>query len=292
MDRPRPRFFGRVFNPYWKYDLNRKLCFFIAVGLGLIPWILFGFDSCIGQPLMLLARMPEHLTGTLSYADWWHQTWVNHYGKEMHYSAFLIYGLAYVALSHHFKNLGITHSKNMIFSFIIMLFSVGVFEFYWIGSYSYFQNQPWVSRLQFPQLRILIQNFVFVTIGIFGIFYIWANGYFHPIDTKRQMEKPWYRFRWNKLSYLLVGLCLFFGVLWWFYPWSVEHIRVEYETGEVWTNSRMFPQTLYTIDVNPHDSVNAGVWFFVENNAIHAMNTLVKILWTFTIVYVGLVKRT
>lgn len=289
MDELKPSFRGRVFNPFLKFRLNRRLAFLIAIFLGLVPWILFGFDSCIGQPLMMVRQVPQLLSGEITFAAWT-QIWHDHYGKEMHYSAFLIYGLMYWALSRHLDcNFGIVKSKNVAYSAGLTLLSVALFEWYWILSYAHFQNQSWVATLRMPQFRIILQNILFIILGGLAVLYMYLDSFM--LDKASKIIGRIYKFRVDKITLGLVALSVSLAALWWYYPFYVERIRVPLETGEVWTNANRFPQTLYTIDLNPTDSVNAGVWYFVENNWVHGLNTLVKVVWTLTIFYFGMVKR-
>lgn len=290
LDNLRPTLFGRVFNPFLKYRLNRKIALGLAIFLGLIPWILFGFDSCIGQPINVLYRLPEYFSGAVTWDVLWQEAWVNNYGKEMHYSAFLLYGVMYWFLSRHLeKNFGIVKSKNVAYSAAVTLLSVALFEFYWMSSYAHFQQQPWVITFKFPQLRIIIQNIMFLIVGGLGTFYMFLDSYILDNNNKTIGRK--YYFRFDAIALILILASIFTALLWWNYPWYVEHITVELTDGTLWTNSRNFPQTLYTIDLDPTDSVNAGVWFFVENNPVHALNTIVKTLWSAAICYIGWIKR-
>ena len=269
--------------------LNRKAAFVVAmVSLG--AWMVFGFDSTPLQFIHVLYEgVPNFLLGKASFNDLV-VIYNNFYGKEMHYSAFVIYGLMFWALSRHFsKNLGITKSKNIAFSCSLVFLSVAVFEFFWMASFAFFQKQPWVITPRWPQLRIHLQNILFATVGVLGVLYMWADSYL--LDAKGKIVKRLYKFRWDKIAVCLVGLSISLALFWWFYPGYVERFSVELETGQVWANNRQFPQTLYTIDLNPTDDVNAGEWFFMENNVIHGLNTLVKVVWTFTVFYVGMVQK-
>lgn len=249
--------------------------------------MVFGFDSCIGQPLMVLYNMPRFITGQITF-NGLVEIWNNHYGKEMHYSAFLIYGLMYWALSRHFeKNLNITKSRNVAYAASLTLFSIAVFEFYWILSYAHFQSQPWVAKLQWPQLRIILQNIAFFFVGVLAILYIWADSY---VLRGKEVVGRKHHYNLNLHATLLVSLSIASALLWWNYPFQVDTCQVRLENGDLWTNSRQFPQTLYTIDMNPDDSLNAGEWFFVEDNTVHAVNTLVKVVWTFTMFYIFMLK--
>jgi len=269
--------------------LNRKTAFATAL-ISLTLWLALGFDSTPLQFIHVLYEgIPSFILGKASFNDL-HIIYDSFYGKEMHYSAFVIYGLMFWALSRHFsRNMGITKSKNIAYSVSLTFLSIAIFEFFWMQSFAIFQNQPWVMTFKWPQMRIHIQNIVFATVGVLGVFYMWLDSY--VLNVHGKVIAKVYRFRWDKIAVLLVGLSFALGLLWIFYPWHVQRISVPLETGEVWTNSAMFPQTLYTVDLNPNDGVNAGVWFFVGNNLIHGLNTLVKAVWTFTIFYIGLVKE-
>lgn len=269
--------------------LNRKAAFVIAI-VCLGAWMAFGFDSTPLQFIHVLYEgVPQFLLGKASLGDLV-AIYNRYYGKEMHYSAFVIYGLMYWALSRHFnKKLGITKSKNIAFTCSLVFLSVAIFEFFWMGSFAFFQKQPWVITPKWPQLRIHMQNILFLTVGVLGVLYMWADSYI--LNEKGKTIGRWFKFRWDKVAVGLVGLSVGLALLWWFYPGYVERFSVQLETGQTWTNSPNFPQTLYTIDLNPEDSVNAGVWFFHENNAIHGLNTLVKAICTFTVFYIGMVKE-
>jgi len=239
------------------------------------------------QFIILLYNLPNLVFGKLNLQSWL-QIYSEYYGKEMHYSAFVIYGLMYWALSRHFeKKLGITKSKNVAYAASLTLFSIAVFEFYWILSYAHFQNQPWVAKLQWPQLRIILQNVAFFSVGVLAILYIWADSY--VLKGKEVVGKK-YRYKLNLLAIGLISLSIVSAMFWWNYPFQVDTCQVRLENGELWTNSGNFPQTLYTIDMNPDDSLNAGEWFFVENNNVHAVNTWVKVIWTFTMFYIFMLK--
>jgi hypothetical protein len=80
------------------------------------------------------------------------------------------------------------------------------------------------------------------------------------------------------------------ALFWIFYPGQIQQISVTLDTGQIWHSSKLFPQTLYTIDMNPTDSVNAGKWFYVNNDWIHATNTIVKTIWAITVFYICKLK--
>jgi hypothetical protein len=285
------KFLGRTWslNIFQQYEKFAWSIGGLAV-ISLLAWIVFGFDSTPMQFLNVFysnnsaSLIPSLLSGKIPTLDSLWTIYNSTYGKEMHWSAFVIYGFMYWALSKHFLKMGIKGSKNVAYSSSLMFLAIAFFEFYWMGSFAYFQNQPWVVTFMMPQLRILLQNIGFLTVGVLGVLYMWADSYVP--GSKRRV----YKFNWNILSVALVVLCVVVALVWWFYPWHVDSLNVPLANGEVWTNTRCFPQTLYTIDVNPLDSVNAGVQFWVGNDLIHAWNTMVKVIWTFTIMYVGRLK--
>jgi len=279
---------GNNLNIFQKYQRVRITAFGLAISC-LVAWIVFGFDSTPLQFFhVLFEGLPAYVMGKANWNDLTN-IYNLYYGKEMHYSAFVIYGLMYWFLSRHFdKNLDIKGSKNVAYACSLTFLSVAIFEFYWMGSFAYFQHQPWVMTPKMPQLRIHMQNIAFLSVGILGVLHMYVNGF---VMKGKEIIGRNYSFNWNWKAWLLIGLSVGSALLWWFYPWHVQRFSVKLETGEVWTNSQQFPQTLYTIDLDPTDHVNAGVWYWKENNLIHGWNTLVKIFWTLTVLYIGMVKR-
>lgn len=285
----------------------------------LAAWAVFGFDSTPLQFIHALYEgVPAWIMGDATFQDVV-GIYNSYYGKEMHYSAFVIYGLMFWGLSVHFDQgllywvrsqkrlllwlnprydpaaqptgLGITKSKNIMFSTGLTLLAIGTFEWFWILSYGYFQGQPWVMSWKWSQARILAQNLIFVSVGGLVAFYMWVDG---CILEGRQVIGSKWRFNWNWKACAFIGLTVAAAVFWWFYPWHVDQISVQVQTSAgpvMWTSSRLFPQTLYTIDIDLTDSLNAGVWFWIHNDLIHAVNTIVKIIWTFSIMYICLLKK-
>ena len=280
-------FHGNNLNIFQKHVRVRKVAFAVAL-FSLLAWVTLGFDSAILQfyyPVETLGIGILH--GNIPTFDQLHARYDWAYGKEMHWSAFVIYGLMFWFLSKHFHSCGIEKSKNLAYTFACCFFAISVFEFFWMGSYSYFQNQPWVATFMMPQLRIIMQNIGFFSVGVIGIFYMWVDSF---ILKGKEIVRRTYCFNWNWKALLLIVASITLAVLWWLYPFHVDFITVKTTVG-LWTNSNHFPQTLYTIDVNPLDSVNAGIWFYVGNNWVHALNTLVKAVWAFTIVYIAKIRK-
>jgi len=267
------------------YDFNifhddagiRKVTLWFALGC-LALWILLGFDSTPLQFVHVLTDgLPGLILGQKSLGDLL-AIYNTFYGKEMHYSAFVIYMLLYWGVSRNWSSVGVSKTKNVVYSFAVMFLAISVFEFFWMYSYAAFQAQVWVVTWQMPQLRILLQNTMFLLAGSLGMLYALIDSYI--LKDKEIVGRNWIYsgFRSWKLWFLFwAGVAA--ALLWIYYPWSVHQFSLVLENGQVWLSSRMFPQTLYTVDLNPADGFNAGIWFYQPNNLIHGLNTLVKVIW-------------
>ena len=267
--------FGRFeFNLFKKYRVFRKALLGMAV-VAAGFWIFAGWDSCASQVEKLIETLPSFLMGRATWGETvaiYHQ----YYGCEMHWSAMVIYGLMFAGLSYYYENkLQITGSKNLVYSIGMTLFSIPFFEWTWMIFYVHFQRQPWVLTWQMPQVQILLQNIIFLVVGAYVILYFYADGL---------------RPRLDKVTALLISASVAITLLWVFYPGYVPSLTVETANG-VWTNSRHFPQTLYTIDVGSEPGLAHGEWFYVPNDLIHGVNTLAKAIYTFTVFYVACAKR-
>jgi hypothetical protein len=306
------RFRGINFNFFSRSrTVAKNLLVFALVMAGL--WVVCGFDSSPGQLIHVLYQLPAFFLGHANMGDLV-QTYVSFYGKEMHYSAFVIYGLMYWALSVHMDQgliysirwwafdrlgivsqdlptqptgLGIQKSKNIVYSVCLTLLAGGAFELFWIFSFAYFQGQPWVATFQGPQLFILVQDLVFVVFGVLGVFYMWADSYLMT-DAGVITGRRW-RFNWSWWSWILVLLTVSAIFLWWFYPGQIRQVTVTLNNGQVWRSSPFFPQTLYTIELTP--GTGAGSWFWIQDDVIHGLNTLVKVLLTLCFAWVGLLQK-
>lgn len=272
-------FKGINLNFFQKWKRTQKIAFAGAmVFLGM--WIIFGFDSTPLQFIHVIYEGIPKLFAGGSFNDLV-TIYNSYYGKEMHYSAFVIYFLLYWGASRAWEKAGIVGSKNMVFSFAGMFLAIAVFEWFWILSFSTFQNQPWVSTWRFPQMKILLQNTFFSLAGGVTVLYMLTER-FHW-NGKEMLGRAYFFDAKSWKLWLCVGLSVALALLWIYYPWDVHQIIIRLESGGFWESSRMFPQTLYTVDLNPLDSVNAGVWFWVENDLIHGLNTLVKVVWALTV---------
>ena len=281
-------FKGNNLNLFQKYKKIQKIAIAFS-GVCLATWILLGFDSTPLQFVHVLYEgVPAWIMGSASLQELG-AIYSEYYGKEMHYSAFVIYFALFYGLSRAWEKGGVTKSKNLIFSSATMLLSVAVFEWFWILSFSHFQNQPWIATWRFPQMKILLQNLVFTVAGALAVLYMLTERWHW--DGRIQLGRAYYFDLKSWKPWALVGLSFAAALFWIYYPGYVEQISVPLENGEIWQSSKLFPQTLYTIDLDPADGINAGEWFWIENDVIHAVNTGVKALWALTTFYIFKVKR-
>lgn len=281
-------FKGHNLNLFQKYVKLQKMALWGAV-VCLVFWIILGFDSTPLQFLHVLYEgVPAWIQGTASQEDLG-SIYQLYYGKEMHYSAFVIYFVLFYAISKSWEKAGVVKSKNIVFSSAVMLLSVGVFEFFWIFSFATFQNQPWVATWKWPQMRILFQNLCFTMGGGITVLYMLTERWHWK--GREQLGRSYYFRLKSWAPWILLGVSFLGALFWIYYPFEVQLLTVELETGEIWRSSRLFPQTLYTIDLAPGDGVNAGVWFWIQNDLIHAVNTGVKVLWAITTYYLFRVRR-
>ena len=101
-----------------------------------------------------------------------------------------------------------------------------------------------------------------------------------------------YTFKPSKALLSISLITLTFSTLWVHYPYDVKPVETYIEGYGEWQNSDMFPQTLYTVDTNLLDDVNAGEWFYVEDDMVHLWNTGVKSLLGLTgLLYIRSWKR-
>lgn len=305
------RFHGIQFNLFTKSrTLARNMLIFSLVMGGL--WALFGFDSSPLQLVHVLYEgIPGWIQGQKTVGDLF-QIFNFYYGKEMHYSAFVIYGLTFWALSVHYDQgltwwfkdfqyrhrpggegippgpatgLGISKSKNVVFASVITLLSGGIFETFWILSFSYFQGQTWISSFHGAQIRIVLQNMIFLFAGGLGLLYMWADGY---LLDGAVLKRRW-KFNWSRTSGILLVLTAALVLLWWFYPFPTQTVTVPLNNGQTWVSSPLFPQTLYTIETTPGSG--AGSWYYVQDDAVHLVNSLVKVFMAMAVGSICLLRK-
>jgi len=267
------------------HDRLRKIIFWGALA-ATIAWMVMGFDSGYGQIEYALYALKDWLLVPSTTSVWESMLagWNWAYGKTMHWSAFTIYGLLYLATSWHLeKELGFTKTRNSAFSLAFTLFNIGMFEWAWMAGYAYFHDQWWSVTWRMPQLRILIQNVGFTFVGLSTLLLFWVQSLVH--DEGGHIVDRLYRFKPSRALIVISIATISFAALWVYYPWDVKPVETYVEGYGIWQNSNLFPQTLYTVDLDISDNINAGTWFYVQDDLVHFMNTWVKVLLALTGLY-------
>ena len=131
-----------------------------------------------------------------------------------------------------------------------------------------------------PQLRILIQNVGFTFVGFSTLLLFWVQSHVH--DEEGNVIGRIYSFRASIPLIIIFTITIVAGTRWVYYPYDVKPVGIYIEGYGNWTNSDLFPQTLYTVDTNLLDDVNAGEWFYVKDDMVHLWNTGVKTLLAFS----------
>lgn len=244
-----------------------------------IAWVVMGFDSGYGQIEYACYAFKDYFLSPSTMPLWERMltAWNWAYGKTMHWSAFTIYGLLYWATSWHLENeLGLTKTKNSAFSLAFTLLNIGIFEWGWIYGYAYFHDQWWSVTWKMPQLRIIIQNVGFTFVGLSTLCLFWLQSLVH--DEEGNIIGKLYTFRPTMAFLVVLTITIVATNRWVNYPYDVQKVGVYIEGYGPWENGDKFPQTLYTVDTNLLDDVNAGEWFYVEDDMVHLWNTGVKAL--------------
>lgn len=263
-------------NPFaimWNVSTWRKY-FAFCVLVASLAWVFFGWDSTWSQAKPIIENIFPLLQGKISLRSVLEQSKF-FYGIGNHFSAPVIYGLAFICLSFYLERVGITKSLNFCSTTALSLMSIGIFELMWNSAYAYFHGQIWVVTFQWKQITNLCAFIVFVAIGLLILIYLRLEGY-RPNLSKSSLS----------LLLLTIGCWVF----WINYPLPVNHITVDTSTGP-WTNSNMFPQTYYCVDTVPDDNIAIGDPNWVENDMVHFVNTFTKIVQTMFILNICMVKR-
>lgn len=272
------QYFGLQFNILKDDAKLRKALFTIFFCVPLIAWVLLGSDSTIDQVQTLFFNVPLFLLGKVSFSymiqqyEWW-------YGLGTHWSASVIYSGLFIGTSKYLRDkLKSKNSENLCITAGVVGLSIATFEFFWMGSYYVFQNQPWILSSGWPQIRIIIQDLLFGLIGIFVL-----------IDILSPKAKV--KLNWNWKTWLFASITLGLVLLWWNYGFyfPVQQINVQTDYG-LWTSSIHFPQTMYTVALHPTISA-IGDLYYVANSGIHLVNNLCKIFWTLTFYSLFQLKR-
>jgi len=255
----------------------------LPVLIPLIFWVLLGSDSTADQLAFFLWNLPNFILGKINFNQWL-QIYDSYYGLGTHWSASVIYGLLLVGVSKYLKEKhDVQNSENLCVTCGFVGLAISSFEFFWIGSYYFFQKQPWIISFVYPQVRILMQNFLFLSVGLIALVGI-------NVDEKGRFNKGKYKLNFDRKTMVFFGVTVGFVLLWWFYPFPVEQISVNVKGLGMWTSSLNFPQTMYTVDMNILDNQDIGKMFHVDNPAIHLLNNLTKIFWTLTVYNLAKIK--
>ncbi len=276
----------------WNVTNWRKYFGFCAF-VGGVAWAVFGFDSTWSQAKpyieyfssVFISNPIGALRAGIPFDQLWQES-RRFYGVGNHFSAPVIYGLAFVVLSFYLENqlgtsffmekkLGIRKSLNFCVSTALSLMSVGVFELMWNSFYALFHGQVWVVTFQWKQLTNLVAFIGFVTIGVLVFVYLALEGY-RPNLGRR-----------SKVLLLLTVLCWGF---WINYPFAVGRLTVDTSVGP-WMNGDMFPQTYYAVDIQPDDNVAIGVPNWVQDDLVHFVNTFTKVVQTLFVLSVSMVRK-
>lgn len=257
-------FFGFQFNLLKNDTKLRKALFEAFFLVPLTLWVLLGSDSTADQVAYLFLNVPNFLLQKINLAELL-QIYNSYYGLGTHWSAAVIYSLLFIGISKHLRNkLEVKNSLNIALTSGFVGLTIASFEFFWMGSFFIFQNQPWILRLQFPQARIIMQNVMFALMGIVVLLgFNWK-------DYKLNIDK-------RTVLFFLATLGLI--LLWWHYPFPTETLTVQTDYG-VWVSSQNFPQTMYTIA--PNKQVAYGIMYHIEDAGVHLVNNLCKIAMTLT----------
>lgn len=254
----------RGFNPVailWNTRVWRKY-FTLCVAASLSAWVTLGFESTWEQLEALVFFFPCLFTGE-SFTALWSESRI-HYGTGNHFSSPVIYGLAFILLSRYFESIGIHKSLNFLATTALSLMNIGVFEWAYNILYANLQNQPWTVQFQWKQVTNLFQFTLFIFVGAATLLYLHLSGYRPNLGRRTRV-------------FALFSACAW--LVWIFFPFPVNSISVPTTVG-TWTNSSLFPQTMWVIDLDPTDGIAIGCPYFAENNLLHGINLLAKIFTT------------
>jgi len=255
--------FQNNINLLWNFTYLRKVV--LLFSLSMIPlWALLGWDSGLGMIEQGIGNFPNFIFGNITFTDWITNIY-SVYGVTFHFSSFVIYGLLFVSISFLLENLGIKHSRNVVFSGFLTLLNVGAFECWYMASFAYFQMNrnilEWFTT-DFMEPPV-IMNFSLLILGLLICLFVWAESYKlnnGEIVGRNFHFKPEY-------SLIILALCgCFLSILlWYFYPLPISQITIN-----DWTSSTLFPQTHYAYMQSP---------VHVKNDILHLINVMTKIMF-------------
>jgi len=268
------RFFGFDFFAVFRNVRAWRRYFLFCVAACSVCWVVFGFDSTWSQLKPFIDSLPLLLAGKTSFWSVWSESKI-YYGTGNHFSAPVIYGVAFILLSLHFEKIGIRKSKNFLLTASLSLANIGIFEWIYNVLYANFQNQPWVIQFAWKQASNLTSFTLFTVLGVLAMMYLCCENYRPNV---------------SRTTLTLFFCSVFFLLLWVYYPFPTRTLTVQTATG-AWTSSKLFPQTMYAVDLDPLDGVAVGQAFFVENNLLHFVNLMAKIMFTAFFLSLCMVKK-
>lgn len=239
------------FNIFRKHRYCQKVVLYFSLSM-FIPWILLGFDSGVGM------------------FEIWENNWqINYpvYGRSLHFSAFIIYGFLFWAISRHLEKLGLTGSKNVFYTASLSVFNIGLFEMWYMSMFAIFQMQrnlvEWFLT-DFWEVPV-IMNFMFVVLGSVALFCVYVDGF--KVNNNKVVGR-FYMFKMCYTKFCLIFSLLVIAIFFWIhYPFPITTISI---SG--WNNSSFFPQTHYAY---------VGAELYVANDLLHLVNLIVKSLFAF-----------
>ena len=98
---------------------------------------------------------------------------VAEYGTSLHWSFFVIYGLAFIYQSALYEENGLKGSLNLLATASFTVLGVAVFEWFWMISYAVFHGEWWILTD-----NPLVPPNIYMTLnGLMWLPYIYAQGY-------------------------------------------------------------------------------------------------------------------
>jgi len=116
----------------------------------------------------------------------------------------------------------------------------------------------------------------FTFVGLSTLCLFWLQSLVH--DEEGHIIGKLYSFKPSMSFLIVLTITIVAANRWVNYPYEVQKVSTYIEGYGPWENGDKFPQTLYTVDTNLLDNVNAGEWFYVQDDMVHLWNTGVKAL--------------
>lgn len=248
-DKRREFLFEAVVSQIMDNKFIQKIALVISV-TSICLCIILGFEIGLGMFIEWFKTLPKLLNGTYSLQEWVAVGYES-YGLTFHLSTIATYGFLFYGLSWRLEFLNITKNKNIVWSVVLTIFNVFLFEMFYNISFAYFQ----VQNSQLAQLILVALLLLFISVLVISISIL--------AKSKRKL-----RFKFNMPLTISILLCLFLIILWIFYPFPTETFTTTWQ-GETFTSKKLFPQTVY-------------YFCFVPNDLLHLVNVLTKLMFAVT----------